>query len=288
MGFVRRLVPPSEAQVVPQEQKEGDAHHAAHDDHQSQLPLFVQEEVLQVQSGRRHYDFPRDVVPESGASLPFEMRVAQESEHPADEGVSAHEDMQKQKEQEPPVIVGPGALVDPNAMVVELLDAHVANPTMLGARRLLDLTGGADVALGVQHVIKVIPFERPLRCLLVSYDSRIVAASPVETVVASQHEGCARVSVVRGEVRARTVHREASDQVNVKAPACNDEVEYLDRRIPLICEIIHDLPARVHPSCREHDLQTIINRFEPTPNFALLLLSIYLHNIPILNLIIDH
>jgi hypothetical protein len=66
------------------------------------------------------------------------------------------------EEDEPPVVVEAYTIIDPNAMVVKLLDAHIAHPAVLGPCRLLEFACLALILLHVHNIIVVISSESPL------------------------------------------------------------------------------------------------------------------------------
>ena len=76
--------------------------------------------------------------------------------------IGADDRMTEDEEDEPPVVVEAYAIIDPNAVVVKLLDAHITHPAVLGPCRLLKFACLALILLHVHNIIVVISFECPL------------------------------------------------------------------------------------------------------------------------------
>jgi hypothetical protein len=76
--------------------------------------------------------------------------------------ISADDCMAEDEEDEPPVVVEAYTIIDPNAVMIKLLDAHITHPAVLGPCRLLEFTCLALILLHVHNIIEVISFECPL------------------------------------------------------------------------------------------------------------------------------
>jgi hypothetical protein len=76
--------------------------------------------------------------------------------------ICADDRMTEDEEYEPPVVVEAYTIVDPNAMMIKLLDANITHPAVLGPCRLLELARLALILLHVHNIIVVISFESPL------------------------------------------------------------------------------------------------------------------------------
>ena len=87
---------------------------------------------------------------------------ALEDKNADDCAVGANDGVAEDEEDEPPVVVEAYAIIDPNAVVVKLLDAHITHPAVLGPCRLLEFACLALILLHVHNIIVVISSESPL------------------------------------------------------------------------------------------------------------------------------
>jgi hypothetical protein len=70
--------------------------------------------------------------------------------------------MTEDEEYEPPVVVEAYTIIYPNAVMIKLLDAHIAHPAVLGPCRFVEFACLALILLHVHYIIIVISFECPL------------------------------------------------------------------------------------------------------------------------------
>jgi hypothetical protein len=61
--------------------------------------------------------------------------------------------MKEEEKQKPPIVLDADTLVDPDAMMIELLYAVVADATMLRSCRLIDLACFALYSLCIHHTV---------------------------------------------------------------------------------------------------------------------------------------
>jgi hypothetical protein len=72
--------------------------------------------------------------------------------------VDADDDVHKKEGKEPLVVLGPNALVDPDAVMVELFHAHIADSAVLGPRWLLHFACLTLIFLAVHNFVELISF----------------------------------------------------------------------------------------------------------------------------------
>ena len=76
--------------------------------------------------------------------------------------IGADDRMTEDEENEPPVVVEAYTVIDPDAVMIKLFDAHIAHTAVLGSCRLLEFACLALILLHVKYIIVVISFKCPL------------------------------------------------------------------------------------------------------------------------------
>jgi len=87
------------------------------------------------------------------------------------------------EKQEPLVVFGTNTLINPDAVVVKLLDAMVADSAVFGSRRLVYLACFALVLFGVHYIIEDVLLHHLFSLLLVLDNSWVNCTRHVEAKV---------------------------------------------------------------------------------------------------------
>ena len=147
--------------------------------------------------------------------------------------------MREQEQQEKPVVVKANAAVEPDAMVVELLDTYSTKRAVFRTRRLWLLAGATLYSFLKEHPIEWVFFHTLSNVALLD-DSGISPAGQQERDVPQYHDSRAQVLVIVGNVGAGDVFFEAYFNVNVKGAESEDHVNYLDDWVALIANIVEE------------------------------------------------
>ena len=156
-----------------------------------------------------------------------------------DAAVDANAGMHEEEGDEVLVVVQTHAVVDPDAMMVKLLAAHVAQSAVLGASRLGCLAGVAPT-LGVEHAVVVVVALYGAFNFVLGHawldEAWVGAASEVVGVVAREHKGDGDVLVVVVNIGVGDVF-EAIGYVEIVASHSQKQVHDLDGRICLVADV---------------------------------------------------
>jgi len=147
--------------------------------------------------------------------------------------------MAEDEEDKPSVVVKAYTVVDPNAMVVKLLDAYIAHPAVLGPCRLLELARFALILLHVHNIIEVISFKSPLMSRL-AYNTGITRARYEEGVVTKEHEDGAHCFMIFAHIGTGDILPEADYNINGKTSDCQNQVHDLYDGVFLVADVVED------------------------------------------------
>jgi len=82
--------------------------------------------------------------------------LTEENAQACNPSVEANDNVKEKKQQKPAVVFGSHTLVDPNTMMIKLLNTMVAHLTMLAPCRLFNLASRTFVIFCVHHFVKLI------------------------------------------------------------------------------------------------------------------------------------
>ena len=157
-----------------------------------------------------------------------------------DKTISAYHSMHENETQEILVIVQSNALVNPNAMMIKLLHAKAAHGAMLWASWFLDLASSALDPFLEDYAIKFKSLERGDYCPTVRIFIKSARVHPTRheiARVAHYHEQSAHRNVIVVQSLIRYVW-EAVPHINIKATERAGEVDYLDKRVVFVANVM--------------------------------------------------
>jgi hypothetical protein len=99
-----------------------------------------------------------------------------ENSHPNHEAIDCDYTVEADEAQKPLVIVKANTLIDPNAVMIELLNAHIAHATVFGPRWFLYITCAALLFVCEDYPVEFVASQSLVEGLL-SYGPRVDVAS---------------------------------------------------------------------------------------------------------------
>jgi hypothetical protein len=138
--------------MIRKEQRQHDAHSDAQNCHECKCKLCVEKIPAHYPVSGLH-SFTRLVVDEFRLPNVLLLDNAQEDEYADDSSIGADDRMTAYEHQEIAVVVEAHTVVYPNAVVIKLLNAHIAHATVLRPGRLRELASLTLVILQIYQII---------------------------------------------------------------------------------------------------------------------------------------
>lgn len=224
--------------MVESEKRQHHAHSYAQDGHEGEEALTVKKISIHYVGTRFHWHLSLKVH-ETGIPQVMLLDQALEDKDSDDCAVGADDRMTEDEEDEPSVVVEANTIIDPNAVVVKLLDAHITHPAVLGPSRLLEFACLALILLHVHNIIEVISFECPLMSRFAN-NPGITRARYEEGVVTEEHEDGAHCFVIFVYIGPWYVLPETDHYINSKTSDCQNQVHDLYYGVFLVADVVED------------------------------------------------